>query len=71
MWYAPDEGARDLEVHYLLFWCVLYKSGVYVLKVRRLTPGDLHAVERLRLERFGLTGLQESAEGIVGRRRRG
>ena len=47
---------------------VLYKSGVYAVKALCLTPGDLHRVRRagLRGERFFLSAVQKSAEGIVG-----
>jgi hypothetical protein len=49
-------------------WDMLYKSGVYVPTVTWLTPGDLRTVRGgLRPKRFGLTGAQESAEGIVPR----
>ena len=44
MWYIPDEGARDLEVQYLRYGDMLYKSGVHVPKVTTITPGDLRAV---------------------------
>ena len=49
-------------------WGVLYKSGVYARKVVSLTRGDLHAVRGigLRGRRLPLTGMQKSAEGIVG-----
>ncbi len=55
-------------------WGVLYKSGVYALKVTCFTPGGLpYAIaSRLRLiawlkgEQSTLTVWQESAEGIVG-----
>ena len=55
-------------------WGVLYKSGVYALKVTCLTPGGLpYAIaSRLRLiawlkgEQSTLTVWQKSAEGIVG-----
>ena len=53
---------------------MLYKSGVYALKVTSLTPGGLpYAIaSRLRLiawlkdEQLFLTVWQKSAEGIVG-----
>ncbi len=50
--------------------CVLYKSGVYVLKVTMLTPGDLldrPAWAGLGEGRPKPNGKQESAEGIVGK----
>jgi len=53
---------------------MLYKSGVYALKVAFLTPGGLPyaLTSRLRLivglrdEQSSLTVWQKSAEGIVG-----
>lgn len=55
-------------------WVMLYKSGVYALKVTCLTPGGLPyaLTSRLRLivglrgEQSSLTVWQKSAEGIVG-----
>jgi hypothetical protein len=49
-------------------WGAFYKSGVYVLKALCFTPGGLHVVREgeLGLEKSGLIGVQESAEGIVG-----
>jgi hypothetical protein len=55
-------------------WVMLYKSGVYALRVTCLTPGGLsYAIaSRLRLiawlkeEQSSLTVWQGSAEGIVG-----
>lgn len=49
---------------------VLYKSSVYAPKVLCLTPGDLYAVHGNGLsgEQSLLTGVQESAEGILGGR---
>ncbi len=43
VWYTRDERARDREVLHLQRG-VLYKSGVYALKVTCLTLGDLHSV---------------------------
>ncbi|PQP34730.1 hypothetical protein C6A37_06215 [Desulfobacteraceae bacterium SEEP-SAG9] len=43
VWYTRDEWARDHEVLHLQGG-VLYKSGVYALKVTCLTLGDLHSV---------------------------
>jgi hypothetical protein len=48
---------------------VLYKSGVYARTVLCLTLGDLHAVRQrgeLSEEESEPTGMQKSAEGIVG-----
>jgi len=46
---------------------VLYKSGVYALKVTCLTLGGLYSVLLgLRMEQSILTAVQKSAEGIVG-----
>ncbi len=55
-------------------WVMLYKSGVYALKVTVLTPGGLpyavtsrlRLIVRLKGEQSTLTVWQESAEGIVG-----
>ena len=49
-------------------WGVLYKSSVYARKVLCLTPGGLYAVHGSGLsgEQSLLTGVQESAEGILG-----
>ncbi len=47
----------------------LYKSGVYAVKVTRLTPGDLSgASEDLKLGvwKQALNTVEKSAEGIVG-----
>ena len=56
---------------------VLYKSGVYALKVIYLTPGGLHAALCcgrnniwLSFERSMPIGMQKSADGIVGVRKR-
>ncbi len=67
MWYTWDELARDSEVLHAR-WGVLYKSGVYALPAQCLTPGDLYAVcgSGLRVKQLALTGMQKSAEGIVG-----
>ena len=43
VWYIRDEWARDHEVLHLQRG-VLYKSGVYALKVTCLTLGDLPCV---------------------------
>jgi hypothetical protein len=43
VWYIWDERARDREVLHLQ-WGVLYKSGVYALKVTCLTLGGLYSV---------------------------
>ena len=40
VWHTQDERARDREVLHLRRG-VLYKSGVYALKVQCLTPGGL------------------------------
>jgi hypothetical protein len=50
VWYTRDEWARDHKVFHP-HRGMLYKSGVYALKVTCLTPGDLPyaAVSRLRL----------------------
>jgi hypothetical protein len=46
---------------------VLYKSGVYVRKKTRLTPGDLGNVPQgTELGAIPLNGSEESAEGKVG-----
>ena len=45
VWYTRDERARDREVLHLQRG-VLYKSGVYALKVTCLTLGDLCSVFR-------------------------
>jgi hypothetical protein len=68
VWYIRDEWARDHEVLHL-HWGVLYKSGVYALKVTCLTLGGLSCVllfVRLRIERSILIAWEKSAEGIVG-----
>ncbi len=44
VWHTQDERARDREVLHLRKG-VLYKSGVYALKVQCLTPGDLLSVQ--------------------------
>ena len=47
-------------------WGVLYKSGVYVPKKTRLTPGDLRGCPQgLDQGQPRLIAAQESAEGIV------
>jgi hypothetical protein len=43
VWHTRDEWARDHEVLHLQRG-VLYKSGVYALKVTCLTLGDLYSV---------------------------
>ena len=43
VWYTRDERARDCEVLHLQRG-VLYKSGVYALKVTCLTLGGLYSV---------------------------
>ena len=43
VWYTRDERARDCKVLHLQRG-VLYKSGVYALKVTCLTLGDLYSV---------------------------
>jgi len=56
VWYTRDEWARDHEVLHPQ-WGVLYKSGVYALKVTCLTLGDLSCVPLiagLRGEQFRL-----------------
>ena len=67
MWYTRDERARDSEVLHAR-WGVLYKSGVYASPAQCLTPGDLYAVcgSGLRVKQLALSGMQKSAEGIVG-----
>ena len=69
VWYTRDERARDREVLHPQRG-VLYKSGVYARNVLGLTLGDLPTVRKsgLRPGGPGLTGLQKSAEGIVGPR---
>ena len=68
MWYIRDEWARDHEVLHLQRG-VLYKSGVYALKVTCLTLRGLSCVSqyvRLRIEQSILIAWENSAEGIVG-----
>ena len=45
VWYARDEGARDLKVLYPLLG-VLYESGAYVSTVAALTTGGLKGVRK-------------------------
>jgi hypothetical protein len=67
VWYTRDELARDSEV-LLLRWGVLYKSGVHAGKALLPYPGrSARRLARagLRGEKFFLTAVQKSAEGIV------
>jgi hypothetical protein len=66
VWYTRDERARDRKVLHTP-WGGRDKSGVYASPAQCLTPGDLYAVcgSGVRVKPWALTGLQQSAEGIV------